>query len=105
MAIRWALASGWLLAASASAAPPAGSDMTLAPWFHSLRVPGVANMCCDVSDCRNYPVRPDGNHYQVLYEDRWLVVPTEAVSGRTDNPTGDYVTCIQRNHWTGGQPD
>jgi hypothetical protein len=32
-------------------------------------------------------------------------VPAEAVSDRTDNPTGDYVTCIQRDHWTNGEPD
>jgi hypothetical protein len=33
------------------------------------------------------------------------VVPTEAVLDRTDNPTGDYVVCIQRDHWTSGVPD
>ena len=49
-----------LMAASAFARPPPGADMTLAPWFHSLRVPG-------------------GTHYQVLFDSRWLVVPTEAV--------------------------
>src|SRR5215471_7027643 len=27
------------------------------------------------------------------------------VSDRDDNPTGDYVTCIQRDHWTSGVPD
>jgi hypothetical protein len=93
------------IAASAFAAPPPGADMSLAPWFHSLQVPGTRNLCCDVSDCRNYPVRADGMHYQVLYEDRWLVVPTEAVSDRTDNPTGHYVTCVQHDHWTNGVPD
>jgi hypothetical protein len=79
--------------------------MTMAPWFRSLRVPGTENRCCDVADCRNYPVRPDGSNYQVFFDDRWLTVPTEVVSDRVDNPTGDYVTCIQRDHWTNGQPD
>jgi hypothetical protein len=94
-----------LIAASAFAAPPPGADMTLAPWFHSLRVPGTGNLCCDLSDCRNYPVRADGANYQVFFNNRWRTVPTEAVSDRTDNPTGDYVTCIQRDHWTNGVPD
>ena len=94
-----------LIAASASAAPPPGADMSLAPWFRSLRVPGTNNMCCDDADCRHYPVRSDGAHYQVFFDDRWLVVPPQAVSDRIDNPTGDYVTCIQRDHWTSGEPD
>ena len=94
-----------LITASAFAAPPPGADMTLAPWFHSLHVPGTRNLCCDVSDCRHYPVRADGTHYQVFFDDKWLIVPTEAVSDRDDNPTGDYVTCIQRDHWTSGEPD
>ena len=97
-----------LFAASAFATPPPGADMSLAPWFHSLRVPGTQGnepFCCDISDCRNYPVRADGIHYQVFFDDRWLIVPKEAVSDRTDNPTGHYVTCIQRDHWTSGVPD
>lgn len=91
----------------AFAAPPPGADTTLAPWFRSLQVPNTNSkaLCCDISDCRHYPVRADGTHYQVLYEDRWVIVPTEAVSDRADNPTGDYVTCIQRDHWTDGESD
>jgi hypothetical protein len=94
-----------LIAAPSSAAPPPGADMTLAPWFHSLHVPGTRNLCCDVSDCRHYPVHADGTRYQVFFDHRWLTVPDEAVSDRADNPTGDYVTCIQRDHWTSGEPD
>ena len=58
-----------------------------------------------MSDCRNYPVQADGTHYQVFFDGRWLIVPNGAVSDRTDNPTGNYVTCIQRDHWTNGEPD
>jgi len=94
-----------LIMASASAAPPPGADMTLAPWYRTLRVPGGETLCCDIADCRHLPVRADGTHYQVLYDNRWLIVPTEAVSDRDDNPTGDYVTCVQRDHWTDGKPD
>jgi hypothetical protein len=93
------------IAASASAAPPPGADMTLAPWFRSLRVPGTQSFCCDVADCRNHPVRSDGTNYHVYFDNRWIRVPSEAVSDRLDNPTGDYVTCIQRDHWTNGEPD
>jgi hypothetical protein len=107
MVVKSLFITGCLLAGtSAFAAPPPGSDGTLAPWYHSLRVPGFPDaMCCDVADCRNYPVRTDGDHYQVLYDDHWLTVPTKAVSERVDNPTGDYVTCIQRDHWTSGRAD
>jgi hypothetical protein len=94
-----------LIAPSAFAAPPPGADMTLAPWYRSLLVPGAKTLCCDISDCRHYPVQADGTHYQVFFDKRWLIVPTEAVSDRGDNPTGDYVTCIQRDHWTNGVPD
>ena len=41
-----------LIAASAFAAPPPGADMALAPWFHSLHVPGTQNQCCDVREFR-----------------------------------------------------
>jgi hypothetical protein len=94
-----------VMAAPAIAAPPQGADPALAPWYRSLRQPGTGYACCDIADCRHYPVRADGSHYQVFYGDRWLIVPVEAVSDRIDNPTGDYVTCIQRNHWTDGAPD
>jgi len=96
-----------LLALPAFAAPPPDADMSLAPWFRSLQVPGTDSktLCCDMSDCRHYPVRGDGTHYQVFFDNRWLTVPAAAVSDRTDNPTGDYITCIQRDHWTNGEPD
>ena len=94
-----------LVAASAFALPPPDADMTLAPWFRSLKEPSTKNLCCDMSDCRNCPVRPDGTQYQVFFDNRWLSVPAEAVSDRTDNPTGNYVTCIQRDHWSNGVPD
>ena len=89
----------------ALAAPPENADPRLAPWFQSLKMPYTGMSCCSIADCRNYPVRPAGDHYQVFYDDRWLPVPNEVVSDRTDNPTGDYVTCIQRNFWLNGQPN
>jgi hypothetical protein len=103
------IGGGLLIAASAFAAPPPGADTTLPPWFHSLHVPGTKILCCDVSDCQHYPVRADGTHYQVLLDNRWLVVPTEAVSdpGRywTDlpHPPLGYPTFAGiRGTWTAG---
>jgi len=98
-------ANNVLTNAPANGAPPPGADVTLAPWFRTLKQPDSGAQCCDIADCRNYPVQPDGDRYLVLYEGRWLKVPNEVVSDRTDNPTGDYVTCVQRDHWTNGQPD
>jgi hypothetical protein len=93
MAIKSLLIGGGVITSvSALAAPPPGSDGTLAPWFHSLQVPSTHEGCCGVSDYRNYPVRVDVKHYQVFYDNRWLAVPTAAISERVDNPTGNYVT-------------
>jgi hypothetical protein len=97
-----------LIAVGFMIAAPPNADQTLAPWFHSLLQPGTGDTgfkCCDVADCRNHPVRADGEHHQVFYGGRWLIVPTEAISDRTDNPTGDYVTCIQHDHWSDGAHD
>jgi hypothetical protein len=38
-----------------------------------LRLPGTGNegdKCCDVPNCRNYPLQPDGEHYRVFHEGR-----------------------------------
>lgn len=94
-----------IIAVPALAAPPENPDPNLAPWFRSLRIPGTGLSCCDSGDCRNYPVRPYGDHYQVFYKNHWLIVPNEVVSDRTDNPTGDYVTCIQPDFWVNGKAD
>ena len=68
-------------------AAPRNADPSLAPWFSSLRLPGTDDRgptCCDVDDCRNHPVQADGEPYRVFYEGRWLIVPSEMVSDRTD---------------------
>ena len=89
----------------ALAAPPTDADMSMAPWFRSLRIPGKMTLCCDASDCRHYPVTSDGDRYLVYFENQWRKVPRAAVLDHTDNPTGDYIVCIQRDHWTNGQQD
>jgi hypothetical protein len=58
-----------LIAASAFAAALPGVDMSF----------------------RRYPVQADGVYCQVFFDNRSLMVPTDAVSGKADNPTGDYV--------------
>lgn len=106
------LGIAWLLGISlksAFPAPPEGADMSLAPWYQSLKIGKTGGSCCGAADCRNYPVStasaPDGTtHYRVLYEGKWLDVPEEAIQDRTDNPTGDYVVCVQR-HWSDGDFD
>ena len=83
------------------AAPP-DADQSLAPWFHSLQDPSTGGMCCGIADCRNYPVRADGEHYYVLFEGTWIIVPDEAILDRFDNPTGDYIACVQKFTWQNG---
>lgn len=94
---------------AAYAAPPEGADMSLAPWFHSLQIPSTGGSCCGEADCRNYPVSTasgeDGRvHYRVQYDGQWITVPDAAIQDRADNPTGDYVVCVQK-HWTEGVSD
>jgi hypothetical protein len=70
-------------------AAPQNADLSLAPRFKSLRLPGTNDegaLCCDIADCRNHPVQADGEHYRVFYEGRWLIVPSEVVSDRQITP-------------------
>jgi hypothetical protein len=81
------------LAGPAEAAPPADADPALAPWFRSLMQPGTSISCCSLSDCRATEYRIEGDHYEALVGEKWLVVPAERILQRTDNPTGRAVVC------------
>jgi hypothetical protein len=85
------------LGSGAIAAPPPNADPTLAPWFRSLQTKD-GKSCCGEADCRRFPVHINGDHYWILYNGGWVVVPDEAVDHkRMDNPTGDYVACVVQN--------
>ena len=86
------------------AAAPLGADETLAPWYHSLQT-RTGESCCSVADCRGpkeYPVRIREGGYEVWVNQGWMRVPPEVISERTDNPTGDFVTCVQENFYKDG---
>lgn len=92
-----------LLAAPAYAAPPAGSDGSLAPWFQSLRSPATDILCCSEADCRQVENRIRGDHFQVFVDrksfgDRapnaWVDVPSTAIIHGRDNPTGEAIACF-----------
>jgi hypothetical protein len=89
----FAVALIMFIARAAHGEPPAGADMSLAPWFRSLQVPGVGSSCCDMSDCRMTDWRSIGDRYETLTSDGWQVVPAEVVLHRHDNPTGRAVVC------------
>lgn len=84
---------GLVMAAAAVAKPPAGTDLSLAPWFQSLRQPGTGVSCCSVADCRTTDYRTEGDHYEALIDDKWMRVPPDKVLQRIDNPTGRAVVC------------
>ena len=86
-------AAAMLAAVGASAAPPEGADPALAPWFQSLRQPGTGTSCCSMADCRATDYRTDGDSYEALIENRWVVVPQDKILQRVDNPTGRAVVC------------
>ena len=80
-------------ASCAKAAPPPNADPTLAPWFQSLRAPDTGVSCCSIADCRATDYRTTGDHYEVLIDNRWLIVPRDKVLQRIDNPVGRAVVC------------
>ncbi|HUB46134.1 MAG TPA: hypothetical protein VMB73_14205 [Acetobacteraceae bacterium] len=82
-----------LLAGVAEAHPPPNADMSLAPWFQSLKQPGTGMSCCSIADCRQTDFRIQGGQYQALIDGEWRPVPPNAVLERTDNPTGRAVVC------------
>lgn len=88
------------------AAPPDGSDGSLAPWFRSLRQPRTELSCCDRSDCRIVKYRIVDGHFQAFIgsefsrwqnpPNAWVDVPEDNVLHKHDNPTGEGVAC-----WSG----
>ncbi len=82
-----------LMMGSAEARPPKNADMSLAPWFHSLRQPGTGASCCSIADCRQTDFRIKGGHYQAKVNGHWKTVPKHTILSRTDNPTGRAVVC------------
>jgi hypothetical protein len=79
-------------AAVSAAAPPDHADPALATWFRSLKAPN-GTACCTAADCRRASHRVSANGYEVMIDDKWVVVPWERVLRRTDNPTGEAVVC------------
>lgn len=75
------------------AAPPEGADMSLAPWFGSLKQPGTGASCCSIADCRPADYRIMGDAYEVQLYGEWKKVPPDVILRRADNPTGRAVVC------------
>jgi len=82
-----------LIGGRAHAAPPPDADPALAPWFRGLQAPDTGQSCCSITDCRPTETRTRDNHYEVLIGERWLMVPSEKILSRSDNPTGRAVVC------------
>src|SRR5580698_9324485 len=88
LALVLALLALLAVTAAAQAAPPAGADPALAPWFHQLRRPGSGFPCCSEADCRNVEVRAAGSRTEVYIgreafgsraPNAWVVVPPSRV--------------------------
>lgn len=82
-----------LLAETAAARPPKDADMSLAPWFQSLRQPGTGMSCCSIADCRQTDFRIHDGQYQAMVDGSWQTVPKDTILDRMDNPTGRAVVC------------
>jgi len=79
----------------ARAAPPPDADPALAPWFQSLQRPDVGGSCCSIADCRRVQSRLGKTGYEVLLDDRWVLVPGKRVVQGRENPTGEAVVCAR----------
>jgi hypothetical protein len=86
----------------AQARPPAGADMSLAPWFQSLGQPLTGYPCCSIADCRAVQSRTNGDHFEVFIDrktfgadapDAWVAVPPDNILHRRDNPVGEPIAC------------
>jgi hypothetical protein len=77
----------------AKAGPPPDSDPALAPWYQSLRQPTTGASCCSIADCRAAEYREIGDHYEVLIDDKWTLVPQDKILQHVDNPIGRAVVC------------
>ncbi|MBV9248293.1 MAG: hypothetical protein JO227_03465 [Acetobacteraceae bacterium] len=82
-----------LWVSTASARPPPNADLSLAPWFQSLRQPRTGESCCSIADCRQTDFRVQDGHYEALIEGEWRAIPPEVILQRMDNPTGRAVVC------------
>ena len=79
------LAAPLLVAASAHATPPPGTDLSSPEhaWWECHHDPTDGKLCCSVSDGHvlkddDWKIGPDG-HYKIRVETRWFDVPPENV--------------------------
>lgn len=82
-----------LFAATAHARPQEDPNLSLAPWFNGLREPGTGKSSCVLADCSTADYRIKRDHYEARVGDKWLVVPSDEILHRTDNPTSRSVVC------------
>lgn len=76
------------LISPALAHPP---DAAHGEWLSSLETKWGGS-CCNMQDCSHYPTRIVGDHYEILADGEWRVVPEDAIL-RIENPTGEPVAC------------
>jgi hypothetical protein len=88
-----AAVAGLACATVAKADPPPNADPALAPWYQGLKQPNTGISCCSIADCRATDYRTDGDHYEVLINDKWTIVPKDKVLQHFDNPIGRAVVC------------
>lgn len=78
---------------SSHAAPPPGSSGQYHDWYSKLLQPDTGMSCCSISDCRHEPWRQTSDGYDVFIDGEWVRIPDDKILKRTDNPTGEAVTC------------
>ena len=81
------------------AAPPHDQpiDPVMHDWFQSLKQPNTGSGCCSIADCRPYDSRIVNDHYEILFNNRWYLVPQEVVLHR-ENKAGTAIACM-RTRW------
>ncbi len=64
-------------------------------FYQKLLIPGTKSSCCNLADCRPTQVRPNGDHYEIMKDGRWIRVDPEKVV-KAEAPDGGAHICAPR---------
>lgn len=61
-------------------------------FYQKLLIPGTQRSCCNLADCRPTQVRPNGDHYEIMKDGRWIRVDPEKIV-KAEAPDGGAHIC------------
>lgn len=79
--------------AVAWARPSVGADPASHTGYGSLRQPETGAACCSLADCRPTDYRLANGGYEVLFDQKWVLVPEKRVLRHLSGPVGRAIVC------------